>query len=135
MYTSRESTNYRWYYPSATSISNKTSAKTSTSTTMVLLAEQTLKNIINPESRFRFQYLTKCAVFSDSQVYLNDVAVGTAHLNYVGAYTTWTEDIDIELRRGDRVQVYARTTNPANSVFVKELEIMGDWSYFEDTTA
>jgi hypothetical protein len=60
------------------------------------------------------------------------VPVGTEH-NYWGAYTEFTEDINVEIRQGDKIQVYAFTENPANPVFVKWLQMRGDYSYFEVT--
>jgi len=133
-YTSRERFDYRWYYPSNTAQSSETPEQATASTaTMVKLAELTLKNNINSTSRFRFSFWMKCATTGTCEVYLNDVSVGTTQTR-TGGYQQKVEDINISIKRGDRIQVYGKTNNAVSPCFVKMLQMQGEFSYFEDTT-
>jgi len=128
---------YQWlYYDYSNDIiaSNITEATTNKQTP-TLIKEFTLKNQINPNSKFRITYSAIRQSGGQScyiQTYINNVAVGT--LRTITTQQDIVEDLIFsDWRRNDKIQIYGYTDNTGNILKVWNVYLKGTGSQWENT--
>ena len=130
-YTSRERFNYEWYKPSDTELIVSSTQESTLNNVYTKLMEFKLQNDINPNSLFRYKFQMSCGNTGNGRIYINDVAVGTEQTRS-GAMQEFVEDIIYTgWKRGDKIQVYAKTNGVA--VQIQGFKLCGDVSKWEQT--
>ena len=122
-YATRILTSYACAKPSDTLRISNDSEKTTTSTDYVKVKE----TIVGVGGRIRVKFDLKSTPDEDTayaRIYVNGVAVGTQRTEQAGNYTTFSEDIDVDI--GDLVQIYAKNS-AGLTAYVKNFRIYFDY--------
>lgn len=132
-YVNRAVYNYLYYSQGATVISSDETSQGTASTTYTKIKEVTLRNRINPNSKFRVTFtMTRGATAGNinARVYVNEVAVGTEQVT--GTAKTWEEDISsTNWGENMRIQVYGKTATGAETCNISNLYIKAVGSQWE----
>jgi len=130
-YTTRQIYNYDFYVASDTTLVKDIATIKQNPVTYTKAMGFTLRNDINPNSRFRFKFDIRStgapgAHIAYGKIYRNGVAIGTEQTDNTSAFVSKSEDINIGgWNIGDTVDLYTKTSNVALEVWVKDFEICG----------